>query len=331
MTEPDPEVLLWAKELLGVSVTVSPLTGGANNHLFRCVASDRAIVVKRYREQNFGAEVTRRQAEVAFLRHAAAVAPAYVPQLLASHETLEMIAMSAIDGMSYEVGQRVGAEDLGAAIAFYRALNSDRGRIGAYPIPAREGFLSIAEHLCHVEGRLSRLRTEHLPIEVRAPAQRVLDCLTKAFDALVDNFQASTSKEIFCAALDPGFRQVSPGDFGFHNAIRVQAGPVFMDFEYAGKDDPAKTLADFFLQPKVPIDPAAFDPVADAFALNVPADYLKGRARVLGRVLSIKWKSIILAPLDQERFQSFQSRYQLTLLPELFNRLRLAERQTLFN
>jgi hypothetical protein len=331
VTEPDPEVLRWAKELLGAPVTVRSLAGGANNRLFRCAASDRAIVVKRYREQNFGAEVTRRQAEVAFLRHAAAGAPAAVPELLASHETLEMIAMSAIDGMPYSVGQRVGAEDLGAAIAFYRALNSDRGRIEAYPIPAREGFLSIAEHLRHVEGRLSRLRTEHLPIEVRAPAQRVLDGLKKAFDELIDDVQAATSKELLGAALDPGCRQMSPGDFGFHNAISVQTGPVFIDFEYAGKDDPAKTLADFFLQPKVPIDPVAFDTVADAFALNVPADYLKGRARVLGRVLSIKWKSIILAPLDQERFQSFQSRYQLTLLPELFNRLQLAERQTLFD
>ena len=49
-------------------------------------------------------------------------------------------------------------------------------------------------------------------------------------------------------------RCVSPSDFGFHNALRTPDGRLaFIDFEYAGWDDPAKTVSDFFCQPECPV------------------------------------------------------------------------------
>jgi hypothetical protein len=327
----DPEVARWASDLLDSSVTVSHLAGGGNNHLFRCSTASRGIVIKRYREQNFGSEVTRREAETAFLRHAAVAAPRYVPELLATHDSLEMIAMSAIDGVPYQPGQVVGAEDLQIAVSFYQALNSDGDCIKRYPIAAREGFLSIVDHILHVEERLSRLSIGHLPVEVRAPAQRVLGEVRTSFDHLVTTTQAGASSSALWGDLDPEFRQLSPGDFGFHNALRSLIGPRFVDFEYAGVDDPAKTLADFFLQPKIAVDPAAFESIATAFSIRIPKRCLQDRARVLGRVLSTKWKAIILGPLDPARFAAFEARHPRGLAVELLNRLRLAERQTLFD
>jgi thiamine kinase-like enzyme len=42
-------------------------------------------------------------------------------------------------------------------------------------------------------------------------------------------------------------RTLSPSDFGLHNTILRPSGElVFIDFEYFGKDDPAKQIADFF-------------------------------------------------------------------------------------
>ena len=43
---------------------------------------------------------------------------------------------------------------------------------------------------------------------------------------------------------------LSPSDFGFHNALRVEGGPlVWLDFEYFGWDDPAKAAVDFLHHP----------------------------------------------------------------------------------
>ena len=47
---------------------------------------------------------------------------------------------------------------------------------------------------------------------------------------------------------------LSPSDFGFHNAlVDERAGLTFLDFEYAGRDDPAKLVSDFFCQPEIPV------------------------------------------------------------------------------
>jgi thiamine kinase-like enzyme len=50
-------------------------------------------------------------------------------------------------------------------------------------------------------------------------------------------------------------RTLSPSDHGFHNALRTTDGLRFIDFEYAGWDDPAKMIADALHQPSVPIPP----------------------------------------------------------------------------
>ena len=46
---------------------------------------------------------------------------------------------------------------------------------------------------------------------------------------------------------------LSPSDFGFHNILEHQGQLSFLDFEYAGWDDPAKLCADFACQPERPV------------------------------------------------------------------------------
>ena len=71
--------------------------------------------------------------------------------------------------------------------------------------------------------------------------------------------------------LDPAERCLSPSDFGFHNAILANDGRLrFIDFEYAGWDDPSKLICDFFCQPAVPAPPQAFDRFATAIAAELP-------------------------------------------------------------
>ena len=56
-----------------------------------------------------------------------------------------------------------------------------------------------------------------------------------------DGYFNSLSKSEWC---------LSPSDFGFHNAIRLENGSlVFTDFEYFGWDDPVKLMLDFIYHP----------------------------------------------------------------------------------
>jgi thiamine kinase-like enzyme len=47
----------------------------------------------------------------------------------------------------------------------------------------------------------------------------------------------------------------SPSDFGFHNALLKKNGEIcFLDFEYFGRDDPVKLMADFIWHPGMNLD-----------------------------------------------------------------------------
>jgi hypothetical protein len=89
---------------------------------------------------------------------------------------------------------------------------------------------------------------------------------------------------------------LSPSDFGFHNALADDSGRLsFLDFEYAGRDDPAKLVSDFFCQPEVPV-PLGFHAhfvarLADGLGLD---DAGRMRCQILLDAYRIKWTCIIL-------------------------------------
>jgi hypothetical protein len=89
---------------------------------------------------------------------------------------------------------------------------------------------------------------------------------------------------------------LSPSDFGFHNALADENGRVtFLDFEYAGRDDPAKLVSDFFCQPEISV-PLNYHPgflmrLADGLELD---DAGRTRCRILLDAYRIKWSCILL-------------------------------------
>ena len=98
------------------------------------------------------------------------------------------------------------------------------------------------------------------------------------------------------AELAESKRTLSPSDFGFHNALVTADSKLkFFDFEYAGWDDPAKLVCDFFCQPAVPAPPAAFDRFARAVAAGfADPEFHRRRAELLLPVYRVKWCCILL-------------------------------------
>ncbi|NCW28589.1 MAG: hypothetical protein EBV83_09940, partial [Verrucomicrobia bacterium] len=96
-----------------------------------------------------------------------------------------------------------------------------------------------------------------------------------------------------------GRKILSPGDFGFHNAIRrLQGDIVFFDFEYSGFDDPAKTVADIFLQPEQPVDFAYWHGFCHELAERVELELAFAfRANALLPLFAVKWSCILASGL----------------------------------
>ena len=107
-------------------------------------------------------------------------------------------------------------------------------------------------------------------------------------------------------------RTLSPSDFGFHNAIRRAGGGLaFVDFEYFGWDDPAKTIADYLLHPAM----ALGDALKRRFADQVQAAFgeLPGSPRARAwciHGLGLKWALILVNDFLPERFSQPDAEWQ---------------------
>jgi len=69
----------------------------------------------------------------------------------------------------------------------------------------------------------------------------------------------------------------------------------FIDFEYAGWDDPVKMVCDFFLQPAIPVSLSYFDEFSAA-TLGHYRDFpiLQRRAVIMRPFFALKWCCIML-------------------------------------
>lgn len=108
----------------------------------------------------------------------------------------------------------------------------------------------------------------------------------------------------FCRAnhIDPNAeipltaRTLSPSDFGFHNTLRAFDGKLaFLDFEYFGWDDPAKTISDFLLHPAMELSHNLQQRfVTGALSAFADVPQLGARVRAVYPLFGLKWCTILL-------------------------------------
>jgi hypothetical protein len=228
------------------------------------------------------------------------VAPEFVPQLLGIDVGSRSLVLESLGGGGFQEGTHPSGDDIDCAVNFLRRLNGDLELAKQYVSDsAADGFLRLTEHLRNIEQRVSKMSLKHLPDNFRAKAEGLIKCVRRELDHL----QESTAQLItrgYCEdVLDPINRCVSPSDFGFHNAIRTPQGIKFFDFEFAGWDDPVKTVTDFDLQPRVPLN---LKVRALRDALPQWSQGLAKRYDVLFPILKLKWICIILSVLNPDRY-----------------------------
>lgn len=265
---------------LGSVRQLTPLIGGANNRVFRLETENREAVLKVYFRDPADPR-DRLGAEFAFSRFAWSVGVRCIPQPLACDVEAGLGLFEFVAGRIVTEAAECLIEQ---AAEFVCELNANRWKPLASRLPvASEACFSIAEHLGTVARRVNRLA--HIPA--------LADFTRELFPAW-EEVRAGVSDTAVSLTLTE--RCVSPSDFGFHNAILERNNRVrFLDFEYAGWDDPAKLICDFFCQPSVPVPLRFFEEFANTVAASFPQPQaVIERARLLLPVYRIKWVCIRL-------------------------------------
>ncbi|MDA1192834.1 MAG: aminoglycoside phosphotransferase family protein, partial [Candidatus Poribacteria bacterium] len=213
------------------------------------------------------------------------------PQPFVADETRGAALYEFIDGRRLAQNE-IGEAEVALAMMFYRALNApEMRRLAERLSPGREACFCLSEHLATVERRLLALKSgiAHDTTVAETASRFVREELSPAWETIAERARCSVGMD---ASLDASERCLSPSDFGFHNALRLADGSLrFVDFEYAGWDDPAKLVCDFLCQPAIPVPSARYGQVADAVATSTVD---RERFDALLPVYRLKWCCIMM-------------------------------------
>jgi len=229
------------------------MRAGRNSRTFRVWCRDSRLYVAKLYHRSDWDKRDRLGTEVRALRFLHANGIRDVPAVTAVDEAHHIIACEHIDGEKIPK-DKVTEAHIDAAVDFLFRLSEITNGDGADEIPpASEACFSLSEMMRVVRMRRRRLDTVPVDSDVSREMEQFLE---RVFEPAYREIRSQTRQ---CARewdipwdepIGVNRMTLSPSDFGFHNAIIDRtARVVFLDFEYFGRDDPAKTIADFMLHP----------------------------------------------------------------------------------
>jgi hypothetical protein len=303
-----PDLSAICRELLGVELAdAQPIGTGLNSRVFRISVrgeEPNMFVMKFYRRDPGDAR-ERMLVEFGGLTFLWQNGVRAIPHPVKADAARNCAIYEYISGEAAGGGP-VDAADIDACVDFLAELKTLRAADGSGALPpASEACFSIADVEASVRARIDRLRGADAAGDGRNLLVWMADELAPLFDraTLWGRALARDAGIAWDAPLGPHSRTLSPSDVGFHNAIRRPGGALaFVDFEYFGWDDPAKTLVDFLLHPGMalaePLKRRYAERMLSAFS-DVPD--IAARSRIVYPLFGLKWCLIMLNDFLPER------------------------------
>lgn len=271
--------------------SVTSLPGGRNNQVWKVVCGEKHFLLKRY----FWSDEDPRDRighEWAFLSYLRSINCNVAPAPLVKAPADRCALLEFVEGAPV---QDVTAKDVETATDFFLQMNEGRERGGLLPLVS-EGCLSLESHLAVASARVERLAAIEPDDRNHSDALNFVKMTIRPLWSAVEKSIRSCPVLEFSRVLPMEERCLSPSDFGFHNALREMDGRLrFLDFEYAGWDDPAKTIIDFCNQPDrlLPVDLAGI--FRNRVSQASPAPHsLNQRIALLEPLYQLKWACICL-------------------------------------
>jgi hypothetical protein len=302
-------------KLLGRAViAVERLYGGRNSQVYRVECADgpapRQFIAKQYFATPEDPR-DRLRTEYSALSYLRSRGVASVPAAVAVDADSGFAVYEFLSGEPASLRPSTD-EDVSQAVRLLSDLEAVARQSAAdVAQPASDACFSLAAATDHVRARATCLRGVSDERPETAALRAFLD---DRFDPLLSALATWTSGQVDLHGFDEASelpldeRTLSQSDVGFHNAIRAADGHLwFVDFEYFGWDDPAKTLSDFLLQPTEMSERQRCMFASRALEVFAHQPRLPSRTRIVYPWFGLKWCLILLnefvpAHLRRRRF-----------------------------
>jgi thiamine kinase-like enzyme len=310
------------------------IDGGKNNKLFKVEGKEDNVIIKRFYKHASDSR-NRQFSEFSFAQFAWDRGIRSIPRPIDQDTKRDICIYEFVDGRPFKEEQ-VNDYAIDEAIKFFKDLNfGGVFQNGQHLSRAAEACFTMNEHFHCVDKRVERLQS----VDERDSKSEVSIHLRKEIPNLWEVIKQRVQKAAGVCEIDLDRKLetsewcLSPSDFGFHNALLTADDEIkFFDFEYAGWDDPAKTICDFFCQVSVPVSEKYYKKFSTAIADCFPdtKEKLLQRARLLLPVYRLKWCTIVLndfLPEGESRRRFAQGK----VADKVRKREQLAKSRLLFN
>ena len=284
---------------------LTQLQGGRNNRVFRAESSSGNVLVKQYFYSPSDIR-DRLKSEFSMLTFLRDNNEKSIPEPLISDSETHTGIYQFIEGSPVN-SDSITKQDVISLAALLTRMWQLRDLPGAQYLPiASEACFSIKEYVLKIEKRFFEIQqiTSNNDLISNKVLRFINNSLYPLFTKIVRHAESQYSNYIDILA--PTLRTLSPSDHGFHNAIRTRDGSLFfIDFEYAGWDDPVKMICDSLLQPDKPIPESLRSLfLENTITVMYPIENFIKRIEYLYPLLGIKWCLIMLnefLPVSESR------------------------------
>ncbi len=272
--------------------TLQRVQTGRNNRVWVIESYQGRRVLKQYRRSS--ADVRDRlAAEYRFLELLHSNGIERVPEPIAYDWDLNLALYSFLPGTP--IGE-VTPDHIHQSVEFVGQVNGLRADPSLLAIPAAaEACFSVRDHLHSVRARVERLLAPGVATPFHEEARTLVRVrFVPALGGIEAAVRAGFDHGDLEKPLVRGDRILSPSDFGFHNALDSEGVLQFLDFEYAGWDDPAKLVCDFVCQPDHPLDLELAKLFVKMICAALDSTGITERVELLLPLHRLKWCCIIM-------------------------------------
>lgn len=274
---------------------IKPLTGGRNNRIFYLKNSVNSFVLKKYLSNN--SEHLRKKVDIEFdfLKKIYTYVPKIVPRPYAKNSEEGIALYEYIPGQKIKNPSELKYTYIEQAAKFIYEINKNINSSDTELELAADFSDSIADHIFKINNRFDKLKQFANDKNLLC---NVISEMEYKWKIIQNNIYSKCKKnniDIY-EIIKNEDKILSPSDFGFHNAILKEDDSVtFIDYEYAGFDDPVKLVGDFFTQIEVPVDEKYIYGFINMIAKNdQTAQQILTKIEILLDSFKMKWCCIAL-------------------------------------
>jgi len=282
---------------------VRRLGGGRNSRVLLLESPDQSMVLKSYpqfgydQRDRLGTEVN----VLAFLhRHGVR----QVPEPLFCCKEMNWAAFTLLQGESIAAITPTLLEGVAQFLGRLKTAVDSSTEAEALPLASEACFSAEALQLM-LAGRLSRLEA----MRGRGSVQDTAYAWCSRWLAddqlrLMQQLESQPRGVAIKTEIPRQERILSPSDVGIHNMLQMENGLGFLDFEYAGWDDPAKFTADWILQPDNPLRLDQALQLVAAVRQQIGEGSWQERLTIVLEYNRLKWCAIMLNMFIREQEES---------------------------